>query len=91
MNSHSDLYQVRAHDYYHPGEHVPPKTIVRIPGVAVVQVAKLAHFRRFFAGAGIGRDDLVARVSLVRARMRDEERKAVDEDGFAKTALSGKR
>ena len=31
-----------------------------------LQVAKLAHFRRFFAGAGIGRDDLVRRVSLVR-------------------------
>ena len=56
-----------------------------------MQVAKLAHFRRFFAGAGIGRDDLVRRVSLVRARMRDEEREAVDEDGFAKAALGGKR
>ena len=57
----------------------------------LTQVAKLAHFRRFFAGAGIGSDDLVRRVSLIRARMRDEERKAVDEDGFAKAALNSKR
>ena len=56
-----------------------------------IQVAKLAHFRRFFAGSGIGRDDLVRRVSLIRARMRDEERKAVDEDGIAEAALSSKR
>ena len=78
-------------DYQYLGEHVLPETIVRMRGIAVVQVAKLAHFRRFFAGAGIGRDDLVRRVSLVRARMRDEEKKAVDEDGFAKSALGGKR
>ena len=54
-------------------------------------MAKLAHFRRFFAGAGIGRDDLARRVSLVRARMREEERKAVDEDGVAEDTLSSKR
>ncbi len=49
------------------------------------EIAKLAHFRRFFSSAGIGEDDLVRTVSLIRARMREEERKAVDEYGMPTT------
>jgi hypothetical protein len=46
------------------------------------EILKLVHFRRFFLGSGLERDDLIRNVSLIRARMREEERKAVDEYGM---------